>query len=108
MTCEAIEFPGRMICPRCDQSWPGNMWSADRPYCKSEPSPHITVNDMIAAATYFSGIETDSQLSVVKAYNAEPHRPAMRRIAILKATARLLERVVSDQRIMRLLKEHKP
>jgi hypothetical protein len=104
--CEAIEFPGRMICPRCDQSWPGNRWSRERPYCKSKASPPINVNEMISAVRRAVDTEIDSQVTTVKAkFRTEPYRPAMRHIAVLSAVAAFLERILDDEQIMTLLKQ---
>lgn len=93
-SCEAVAFPNRMVCPRCDRSWAGDVWTQERPDCAPAAVPPVGLAEMIAVARFAADEVIASQVAAIEAgFREHPYPPAMRRAAVLAAIATLLKRL---------------
>lgn len=103
--CEAVEIGDRMVCPRCNQDWPGDFWAREPLVCKQRPDPPIGIAEM-AQACRLAALQwiEQAQLAVKCGVRMAPSKVTLRRAAVIRAAARTLERVKADDVIMQRLR----
>ena len=100
--CESTEFGGMTACGRCGLLLDTK---AERPPCKPKADPPIGLTAMIEAARKEARRICDGQHAAINAgFRTSPHMGELRKAAVMMATAKLLERVQRNAKVIELLK----
>lgn len=105
--CEADNFTHRMACGRCALTWPITAQGAARPDCRPKGTyKPITLVEMWDVANAVAEDELGSQRALIAAAIREaPDMPTMRKIAVFRALAVLVDRVRNDSEFLERMRE---
>ena len=106
MFCQAEEFAnGRTICGRCRLEWATGAAPDAIPACKPKASPPVASAEMTEVLRRVACDVVASQRALVAGrFRVLPHDGEMRRAAVLRAAAELIERVAADATIVERLR----
>ena len=106
MFCRADEFAnGRTICGRCRLEWATGAAPDAIPACKPKAAPPIESAEMTDVLRRAAEDTMASQRALIAGrFRVLPHDGEMRRAAVLRAAAELIERVAADATIVERLR----
>jgi hypothetical protein len=104
--CQADNFGGTLWCGRCRMHWDAGAQGDDIPHCKPKADPPIGLTEMIAALEEHVRDEMTSQVVLVRSgLRAEPWGPALRKTAVFRAVAVVLDQIRDDTDAMKRLRD---
>ena len=103
--CQADDFAGTMCCGRCNLSWPTTAKGDDIPLCKDKADPPIKLSEMRDVVEARANDEVFSQIAIVKTGLSAPMHDRLRRIAVLRAAAMLIEKLEQKPGLLRQVME---
>jgi hypothetical protein len=103
--CQAENFNGTMWCGRCRLHWNAAA-PVSGPSCKPLADPPIGLAEMIGCLDDHVREGMASQVALVSSgLRSEPWGPALRKIAVFRAIAVLLERIRNDVDVVKRLRD---